>query len=221
MDMIIARLLDWVVYLELVAAICATVFYYKYKATALKWLLPYLWLVFGIEFLASQGTARAFMMDNRWIYNIQSVTEYTLIFYVYYRLLQDPLQKKTIIIFSAIFFLMLILGFLVFHRSFIELNTSAFSIGSVMVIYLVIAYFQEVLRSDTVLRLRSNLMIWVSIGWLFYHAGSLPLNLMANDIGIFSEAYYLRPIILVANLVLYTCLILGFLWSNKMSASSS
>ena len=217
MEEMLAKLLNGVPYLELIAALCATLYFYKYKTTPLRWLLPYLWLVFLIEILAKVSIARQWLVDNRWIYNIQSIIEYMLIFYIYHRLFIGRFHKKLTRWLLILFPLLALLTFLFVHHSFIELNTTAFSVGSLIVIYLVIAYFQEVLSSDQVLSISKNLTIWVSIGWLFYHAGSIPINLLINDVIKPQDLMSIRPILLVANVILYMSLILGFVWSNKIS----
>lgn len=201
--------------LEFGSALAAIYYFNKYNRTSLKFILPYLILVVFVEFSSPYLSRNG--VGNHWLYNILGLVEFSFIFYLYREQISNIKYKKIISITWVLFYLLFIIDLIFIQKSFLILNTTVFSIGSLCTGVMIILFFHEVLNSDKVLNLRHMLITWVSIGLLFYHIGSLPLTAVYNSLKsvMGDEGRNLLLFLFIPAIIMYLSFILGFIWSKK------
>jgi len=91
-------------------------------------------------------------------------------------------------------------------------QTNPIIIGSIFIIISAIFLFVELLNSDDILIINKLLLFWVSIGVLLFYAGIVPIFVMADFLNYRGLFDY---IILSLNIIMYSCFIIGFIFSKK------
>jgi len=90
-------------------------------------------------------------------------------------------------------------------------SNSAIYVG-VFVIIAVGAYYLESLNSDKVLYAKKSMLFWVSLGLLLFQVGTIPIDVFAEFFN-FSGIY--DYILLTLNFILYGCMMIGFMMSER------
>lgn len=198
---------------ELLAAITATIFYPKYKnSSILKYFLFFLWYVAINELVGLY--IRLDQEINAILYNIYHVVNFSFFFILYRNYLNNQKNKKLVIILCVIYLVSFIInGF--FENYLIEHQRFPYIIGSFFLVITIILYFFEVLNSEKVLHAKKNLLIWISFGLLIYFVGNLPFRILRNYYEELTDATVSFLVKFTVTIVMNTCFILGFIWSDK------
>jgi len=80
------------------------------------------------------------------------------------------------------------------------------------VVIAIVSYFVESLNSDKVLYAKKSVLFWVSLGLLLFQVGIIPINIF-GELFNFSGIY--DYILLTLNFILYGCMIIGFMVSER------
>jgi hypothetical protein len=92
-------------------------------------------------------------------------------------------------------------------------NKYTFICGAFIIIISSLLYFSELLKSDKILYLKSELGFWIAIGLLLFNVGFVPIEIFKDTFNSISETRIVITICL--NIILYTCYSLGFIWVRK------
>ena len=202
------------VYLELLAAFVATFTFYKYKSSAVKFILPYLWYTFLNEKIARYYYDHINHTNNNIFYNIYDVITAAFIYYVYSKSIKKSTHKKGI---QFLFFTYLISVIInSFYFSFINITLEIPSFFSVvLIVSCVCLYLFEILNSDKIIIINKLIMFWLSMGLLLYYLPIIPFQLVSKyyrDSSSISNIFYIN--VFIASLF-YLILITGFICSGK------
>jgi len=96
-----------------------------------------------------------------------------------------------------------------FYHTF-QSNSSIYT--GIFVIIAVGAYYIESLNSDKVLYAKNSLLFWVSLGLLLFQVGTIPIDIFGKFFN-FSGIY--DYILFTLNVILYGCMIIGFMVSKR------
>lgn len=203
-------------YAELIAAIVGTIYFYKYKHTFLKYFLIVLWYTAVNEFI---GSFMRFVLEvyNVIIYNIFHLVNFLFLFLLYRNYVKNRTHKKWIVLFMSLYVISFFIN-LIFENYLFRIQTVPFFIAAVGVIVSILFYFSQVLNTNEVLFVRQNLLFWISVGYLLYLSGSLPIRVIRNY---FIEDYssetlkYILDASGLLSIVMNICFILGFIWHKK------
>ena len=212
---------------ELLAALSGT--YYLRKVPSLKstrYLVIFLWITVILDLICAYP-AIAYLSDykyfgfvkntpfddNYWIYNIYIIVSY--LFYVYY--FRSFLKNRVlhgILKYLMILYLFLSLGYLFIDDVYFHgISDFASITGTLLLVFSVIVFYYELLKSDVLLNLKHFLPLYISVGVLIFHLCITPID-------IFSEYYDVRNtfyvqlkanVYLYGNIFLYSTYIIGFL----------
>lgn len=199
-------------YLELLTAIVAFIYYYKYKNSNLKWLLFLLWYIALNDIIGYFSRVYFGIIYNAILYNIMYVLNFTILLYIYKTSVKNVLSKKIISYFSYLYLFSVVID--IFYKNyFIEAQSLPFIIGSFFLIISIILYFIEILNSEEILSIKNNLLFYISVGLLLYYTSSIPFRIV--------QEYYLTNVstlygikfsfVIIMNLFF----IYGFIWSKK------
>lgn len=223
--MTINLILEIVKYSELIAAIFGTIYFSKYKNTALKFFLFLLWYITLTEFLSwysmKYGINELLFIDDKgvrynwWMYNLLRFITFNCLFFIYYKYLKTKIYKKWIRIFMFIYIITSVINWS-FLQSFIWNNSEIpRTIGSIFLIVTILFYFIELLKSEKVLVFHRLLLFWISVGLLLYYAGTIPFALKINGYALIPGIHKLFLIVYILAIIMYLTFTFGFIWSKK------
>ena len=100
------------------------------------------------------------------------------------------------------------------HQSILkEFMTTSFVGGVIIIIICSLLFCMEILNSNKILNLQSNLPFFITVGLLIFHVGILPLILLQQHLNIGMLSFIIVSSIL--NWICAVCYILGFVWTKK------
>jgi hypothetical protein len=207
---------DLTLYVEIIAAIIGSIYFYKYKNSYLKYFLVFLWY---IVFNEIYGKYIADVLDgnNFGLYNIYMVINLLFLLSIYWNKLKKSSNKKLIVLFAISFITVCIVNY-PFQDYTIDFAALPFIVGSSLLIFAIILYFIEILNSEKVLYTTRDLLFWISFGILLFNVGAIPC--------IVARTYYfetfhlnfgfLNTLYLSLIFILNICYIIGFICSHKI-----
>ncbi len=198
---------------EILAAIFATIYYYKYKNTIfLKYFIYLLWYVVINELLGYY--IRSLDLKNAIIHNVYNVINFTYLLLLYRYNFKNKRNKKAASFFITVYILaFLINGF--FENYLIEHQRLPYIISALFLVITILLYFFEILNSEQVLHAKKNLLIWISFGLLIYFVGNLPFRILRNYYLELTDATVHFLVMFTLTVIMNFCFIIGFIWSDK------
>ena len=223
--MTINLILDFVKYSELIAAIFGTIYFSKYKNTALKFFLYLLWYITLTEFLSwysmKYGINELLFINekgvryNWWMYNLLRFITFNCLFFIYYRYLKTKIYKRWIRIFMFIYIITSVINWS-FLQSFIWNNSEIPRIiGSIFLIITILFYFIELLKSEKIIVFHRLLLFWISVGLLLFYSGTIPFYLKLSGYALIPGIHELFLIVYILAIIMYLTFTFGFIWSKK------
>ncbi|VXB69112.1 conserved membrane hypothetical protein [Flavobacterium sp. 9AF] len=153
---------------------------------------------------------------NYYIFNIYIFILFQLYFYILVKILKNYRCKILGSLFMIIYTICFILN-LIFQLETLghDIYSGLYSLGVFMFIILSTFYFIELFNSSNVLNYKKNIFFWFIIGVLLFHVPFLPfmLSLEWFLIEYISSIYLI--VLFILNLIMNTCFIIGFLWTEK------
>jgi len=211
---------------ELLAAITGTLYLQKYREdVSSRYFVYFLWFTVFVELFFGWLSICVEKFDffsplndtvfrqNDWIYNVYDIVSFIFFSYIFIRLYENVNFKKVSILTSSLFILFAIINAAFsneFYDGIVSLN---FIFGSILILFLVILYFFQLLMSDKILDFYKMMTFYISVGVLVYHLTTTPIFIywkyFSNS---FSPKFVeIRQIIItIANIFVYTCYTLGF-----------
>ena len=180
-----------------------------------------IFLVFLCYTLANEILASYINGSNHWLYNIYNYIRFSLLCFIFLKILVTPFLKKIVILLLLSLPLWFVISFITVG-SFNQLHTPTVLAGSVAYVFMSTAYLYELLKYPDEESLFHKPFFWISTGLLFYFLGNLPylgtINyLVKNDMAMAIQLYY---IIYILNAVMYTLFVVAFVstWSRRKSS---
>ncbi|MFT7072719.1 MAG: hypothetical protein ACJA1Z_000014 [Patiriisocius sp.] len=200
-----------------VASLIALWKYKYYKDTALKYFIVFLFFALFIEWMGLYIGKK--YGSNALLYNIYYLFYFFYIIYLFKEAVHFSKFKKYISICLCFFFVVYIYS--MFTIDFTKkITTWSYVTGGLFSIIAIVFYYLDLLKSDRVITIKSNTLFWISLGFLLFFVGYIPIKIIKN--GIYNlqliQSYNLlhRTLIIIMNL----CFIVGFLIAKpKLSQS--
>ncbi|WP_298353665.1 hypothetical protein [uncultured Dokdonia sp.] len=205
---------------EFMAAISATVFFYKYKHTKLVWLLPLLWYIPINEILCQKVFGPS--TTGYILYNIYRIIVPLSLLLIISSQLKGKNSKSFTLVVILLFTVGVVLDF-AFTSFTTEFLNHSLTFSSILIVVMLLRYFVEELKSDNVLMLKKNLFLWVSFGFLTFHI-AYPVIVLAEQYlinGNNTLRKSLFQIHLVIIIISYLFIAFAFYWSNKIPHSNT
>ncbi|WP_010522470.1 hypothetical protein [Aquimarina agarivorans] len=196
-------------FVELVTAITISLVWNKYKHTTERKFIYFFWIVFFVDTL---GTTMAYItkINNQFIYNSLLIF-YFVFFTIWYK---SVLKNKNQLLAIVLVIYLILLGISFVKEGFTEtLQTISYFGTCLAVITYAVSYYFQLLNSEKILGLKTNLPFWITMGNIIYFVGLLPLVLFQKYLNISLLSYSI--ILTLLNWVTYTCYILGFTWMKN------
>ncbi|WP_299312396.1 hypothetical protein [uncultured Aquimarina sp.] len=202
-------------FVELITVIIGTFYFYKYKNTALKYILLLFWYTVINDLLGVFYLRGGIITDyNAIIYNIYNVISFTYLLLLYRHYIQNKIHKKAILLFSIIYLISFVInGF--FENYLIKHQRFPYIIAAIFLVISISLYFIEILNSQKVLNAKRNLLFWISVGFLIFFVGNLPFRILTNYYLHLADATISFLVKLTLTIIMNICFIIGFIWSDK------
>ncbi len=113
-------------------------------------------------------------LQNLHLYNIFSIIEYLVYFYLYYSVFQGARLKNIVLAFSVITITVYLLDILVINGLY-NFNTLTTTVGGFTIAVTTLLYFYQLIKGIEHSNLTKVPMFWISTGILFYSVGTIIL----------------------------------------------
>jgi len=207
-----------------IAWIVAVKTYRKYFDTALKYfpmLIAYTFfnelLGYCIRYLDDFAFYESVIFANDIIYNIYDIIFYGYFYLLYWRLIDSKKYKNIIVSLSiSVLVIYMVSAFFQDPRMISLFYGTIY--GSFVLVTIIILYFDHHMKTSywTWKREKYNLVVWVSLGLLFFYSILPFLFLIGYLNNAVWEAYHLRELIRILIIVTYTIFCKGLLTSGRM-----
>ncbi len=197
---------------ELIATVIATIFYGKYKNTAFKYLLPYLWVMIAMENLNKILTIPDFWQFVRW--NLFSVLGSVLFMFMFRSEILSR-SKRNIISLGIAIVILLYIGQSI-SAGFGALYTVSKFSQNVLLITTIAIYAADLFSRTQFYRLDKDPVIWIAISYLILST-SFPVIQTAKILYYGTEPLFSNIMIVMTTVVIlmYAVLSFGLIWSKK------
>lgn len=206
---LIEILANAVIPLEIAALLVGILSMNKYRSTPTKYFLFYLLLVVGIELTAG------YVAYNQWLYNILGLSEILILVLVFYNSLLSNKFKRIIVALLIVVLLAAILEIIFVSDSIADYLNFSMGLSSISIAVMCFIYLNDVARTEKILNLSRILLFWIVVGLLVYHLCVLPFTVMVHQLPEIGNTQNLITIQYLASIVMYSCFIIGFIWTQK------
>jgi hypothetical protein len=193
--------------------LCMVVSIYLYKTYKKNsYYIYFLLYTIAVVIVETLGSLKTYYEIHKitYEYDIFGLTEYILIALIYYNL-TNSIKNKKIIILS-------IVSYIFFHSILFfdyGLRKYIIIVESVLIVYLVINYFINLLNSEEILNYKKQLPFWLSVGFLLFFLSAIPFfSLLYSDL---MKNRNLFPILHVLIVLYNSCFIYGLIICRKVN----
>jgi len=218
--------------LEIIAAITGSYYIFKkpYAHKVFKYLVYFLWFTVITEIIAMYTTIAYFteykyfgftkdtnFEKNYWLFNIYSLINYSFFLYFFISLLQKDKIKKILNIINIGYVIIGILILIASDTFFIKDSIYTNTLGTILLLFAIILFYFDLLKSDKIINFKRYLPIYISIGVLGFNLCTTPLSIFSIYFERINELFVNVKIniYLFANIFMYSTFILGFIICSK------
>jgi len=206
---LLSELLIWV---QLLTALVAIFHLTELKNSHWKWFAGYCCAIFLMEAFAKWGLKNHPSYISKYYDFFVIPVEFVFFYWLYaVKSLNRPKLFWGIVGVFAVSFLPY---FTIIHKPGMMLSLS-YTVGTVLLMLLVILEILKQIKSEKILLFRSNYMFYINIGIILLYVGTLPFfsfyNLLLNEPQLWG-AYY--TFFLIANNLMYLLFSAAFIWGK-------
>ena len=199
-------------YLELISACVALLYFKKINKTPWKWFAIYLCNIALSDFFISD-VVYILNIDKQYFYAYVIIPIQFIFFYWLYAL-KSLKNREIFLIFLCVYILSFIPIELYFQKLRVVYSFN-YTIGTFLLMILVFLEFKKQIQNDDILVYKKNKMFYINIGIMLFYVGTLPFfglyNLIIKEPFIWS-IYYLY--FLISNCLMYLLFIASFIWGK-------
>lgn len=167
---------------------------FSLKTFRLKWPLTYkLFSAFLITALITElaGTLWAYDLfefqkwdpfktgNNNWLITFLLIPQYLFFITIYYSVLKNERLKKVVAAIAILYTIFAILN-LAFGQGISIINSYTHIAASFVMLFLVLAYFEQIRKDKVLINLRREPLVWISLGNFIYHLINIPFLFTIN-----------------------------------------
>lgn len=165
-------------YLQIITAIAGSLCYYKYKDTYLKYFLFLLWFIVLNDVFAEIYRMKVSPHDN-FFYNTSQLISFSLYFLLFRNAVKKTINRKVIVTLFFLYYCFYIFC-LFFENFFSNYFLNSFIFGGILIIISILIYIVEILKTDKIIQINKMLLLWISIGLLFFLIPNIPFSIIRN-----------------------------------------
>ena len=149
------------------------------------------------------------------VYNFYMLASFSAYIILLYALLRKLACKRIAICLLIFFYLFYFFNLYYFQYQNDTVFTNSFALGVVFVLLLSCCYFIEIFNSEKILNFKKSIYFWFILGILLFHVPFLPFMLAIKWFLIKNDESIFSLVLFILNLLMNSCFIIGFLWSEK------
>ena len=156
------------------------------------------------------------------LYDVSGIIEFCFYLWVFYSILISSLVKR-IVLYLIIGFPSLSIINMFFFQGINNFNSTTYSLGCLMIIFLCIFYFFELFNTQINFRLSNDPAFWICTGLLFFYSVSFPIFVSANLMKHFSAKLgeLIFFVVGVMNIILYSLFCVAFICQLKLKKENN
>ncbi|WP_271404938.1 hypothetical protein [Tenacibaculum soleae] len=203
--------------LEFFSALVALFYIQKLKKSYWKWFAVYLVFIFIQEFFWKFNSSFLSVRKQSYYAFIGIPFQYLFLYWLYaYKSLKN---KKLFLILSFIYLLTFI-PLELYNKKIITLYSINLTMGSIILIFLVVLEFIKQIKTDNILEFKENKMFYINIAIVLFYVGTYPFTAFYYELAKTPyiriwNAYYLY--FLISNCMMYLLFIASFIWGKHKS----
>ena len=210
----IENLRFYIIYLALLSSLVGCFFYSKLPNNKAKFILFIIILSLMTEFIGKYFTKWTGMI-NYYVYNFYMLASFSAYIILLRMQLCNYKFKTVALYFLILFYAFYFLNLYYFQAENDTVFTNSFALGVVLILILSCFYFIEIFNSEKILNFKKSIYFWFILGILLFHVPFLPFMLALKWFLIKNDATIFSLVLFILNFLMYTCFIIGFLWSEK------
>ena len=205
---------DFLIWFQIVTAITATIYSWKYSNTDLRYFVLLLWYTVLNDFVALYYYSKTIDPNNSILYNIYQVVSFSYFLWLYRRAVQQKNSRRIVTVFLPLYLLSVAISLSV-HDVKSEYLVIPYLVGAGFVLINIVLYFIEILNSDTIIYINQKLLFWISVALLFLYTGSIPLMVARHYYSDSPTIPYILNVNYFLNFLVNLLYISGIIWSGK------
>ena len=180
--------------------------------TVIGYFTNYCWFSFAYE---------GIFQKNYWLTNIYNIISYFVLTFYFSAYFVNKKIKKIIHIYLAGFSITAISYLLFSNTFFIKSSLITNLLGMIVLVFTILYFYYELLRSDRIVKLKYYLPIYISIGTLMFSLCYFPLAIFGEHFKLINEFFIElhSSLLLVINLFMYAIFTVGFYVCSKKKQS--
>jgi hypothetical protein len=210
----IENLRFYIIYLALLSSLVGCLFYSKLPNNKAKFLLFIIILSFLTEFVGKYFTQWTGLI-NYYVFNFYMLASFSAYIILLRMQLLNYRFKTIALYFLILFYVFYFLNLYCFQVENDTVFTNSFALGVLLVLILSCLYFIEIFNSEKILNFKKSIYFWFILGILLFHVPFLPFMLAIKWFLIKNDETIFSLVLFILNLLMNTCFIIGFLWSEK------
>lgn len=218
--------------LEVGAAIAGTIYLRKVTLPekGVRLFVYYLWLVVFVEFVGlypsyayfydyeKLGFTKGTLFErNYWWYNSYNVLKFLILYIFFILQLKSISKRRTLYAISGLIIISFIVDHLFGENYFKSYSSYISFTGTLYLVFLIMLYHFEILKSKKILKFYKSMPFYISIGILIWHVSTTPVFIYNKYFTLQSPDFVNFQMVLLKsiNIFLYGILILGFMVCTK------
>ncbi|MCC7030540.1 MAG: hypothetical protein IT257_09560 [Chitinophagaceae bacterium] len=207
---------------EGIACITGLLSWKKARDSVWKYFIIYLLFVFTSELFGLLCMYRGWKEIDQLYFTFVVIPAEFIFFYFLFAYHSTSKSYRRFAYLSVLFYLLsLFIENTGTHRP--EFFSISYTVGNLLLLLLIFMYLYKYLQSDELIQIRSNPLIYVSIGLLIFYIGAFPFyglkNYLWSSYKVIGTNYWYFATIL--NCLMYCMFTISFLWGKHKSISSS
>jgi hypothetical protein len=215
MDRIIAD--NMIRYFELLAGTVGIICYYRNKQSIWFVFAVFLVCLFGMESLGHWFGTNKMYKQNSNLYNWGVIPLLFLVYHFCYYNIMIKKYKPFVIISYSLFVALTLYENIFWSGEHVYSISFTLSYGCITVLFFSLAYFYQLVNSETILHFKKLMPFWFCLGLLIFFLGSFPNLFFTNYFGKNNKtimAITYRWVFIFLNYIMYLMFTIGYLWSK-------
>jgi len=179
-----------------------------------KIILSLLYFLFFSVLVEVSGPLISKFLDIKslFVYNTYFLVSILFYNYLFKSYLKSEKTKYILNLLTIGYVVFVVLNHLLMQDFYHTFQSNSAIYSGIFAIIAVGAYYFESLNSDKVLYAKKSVLFWVSLGLLLFQVGIIPIYIFAES---FNFSGIFDYILLTLNFILYGCMMIGFMVSER------
>jgi len=202
---------------EFLSALVAIFYYPKLKHSYWKWFIFYLFFI-SLQECFWKYTSSVFEIRKQNYYAFFGIPIQYLFFYWLYAL--KSLKNRRLFLICSLLYLVTFIPSELYGQEIRTIYPVNLTIGSIILIVLIVLEFLKQVKNDDILRFKENKMFYINIGTGLFYVGTYPFSAFFNELlkpehVWLWNGYYLY--FLISNCLMYLLFTASFIWGKQES----